>query len=205
MLSTGPSTLLNEQIVQIPALFICNWINRPKGNLGLFLFLLGREEMAEFLSGSSLFSPRHHRVTGESCVSVFPKGVRAGKFEGFQLRSRPVATSKPLGLRSSVPRSRSGVFGDGVVHKQPECVPKRRVSRNYSSNVQVWLFSPLHDSSVTRMLVRLFCTFGCFFEKFLCVVTISFVSERFFVGQGRILLLNLAYPFVVVFLSECSL
>ncbi|XP_030525941.2 thioredoxin-like 1-1, chloroplastic [Rhodamnia argentea] len=91
---------------------------------------------AEFLSGSSLLSPRHRRVAGGSCVSVLPGSFRSGKFPGFQLRFRPLAMSKSLGLRSSVSRSRSGVFGDGVARKQTDCAPKRRISRNYSLNAQ---------------------------------------------------------------------
>ncbi|KAF7846576.1 hypothetical protein BT93_L4121 [Corymbia citriodora subsp. variegata] len=92
--------------------------------------------MVELMSRSGLFSSRHHRAAGECCVSVFPRSFKAGRFAGFQLRLRSVAISKSLGLRSTVSRSRSGVFGDGVVRKQPERVPKGRVSRNYSSNVQ---------------------------------------------------------------------
>ncbi|XP_039159977.1 thioredoxin-like 1-1, chloroplastic [Eucalyptus grandis] len=92
--------------------------------------------MAELMSRSGLFSSRHHRVAGECGVSVFPRSFKAGKLAGFQLRLRPVAMTKPPGLRSPVSRSRSSVFGDGIVHKRPECVPKRRLSRNYSSNVQ---------------------------------------------------------------------
>ncbi|KAF8007381.1 hypothetical protein BT93_K1399 [Corymbia citriodora subsp. variegata] len=92
--------------------------------------------MVELMSRSGLFSSRHHRAAGECCVSVFPRSFKAGRFAGFQLRLRSVAISKSLGLRSTVSRSRSDVFGDGVVRKQPERVPKRRVSRNYSSNVQ---------------------------------------------------------------------
>ncbi|KAI6673534.1 hypothetical protein NL676_001440 [Syzygium grande] len=78
-------------------------------------FALRCEEMAELLSRSSLCSSHHPQDTGECCgAPVFPKGFRAGRFAaGFRLRFRPVEMSRPLGLRSSVSRSRSGIFGDG--------------------------------------------------------------------------------------------